>query len=94
MKGDELMPRGVKGSCSYAQQLQKIDEKIQRYTEHLASLREQRQELLNRQREADMKELHEYMTEHDLTSRDLIDWLTLEKSPCAARLEKSDTLQG
>lgn len=28
-----------------------------------------------------MKELHEYMTEPDLTSRDLIDWLTLGKCP-------------
>ncbi|MDY3218612.1 MAG: hypothetical protein SOX80_04685 [Candidatus Fimivivens sp.] len=41
-----------------------------------------------------MKELHEYMTEHDLTSRDLIDWLTLGKPPCATRSEESSTLQG
>lgn len=73
------MPRGVKGSCDYAMQLQKIDAKIQKYSGHLAALREQRQELLNRQRESDMKELHQYMTEHGLTSRDIISQLISDR---------------
>lgn len=70
-----MMPRGVKGSCDYTMQIQKIEEKIRRYTEHLTALREQKQALLNRQREAEMQELHQYMTEHGLSSRDIIDQL-------------------
>ncbi len=73
------MPRGVKGHGNYMAQIEKLEEKIQKYSSHLAVLKEQRQELMNKQRESDMQELHAYMQEHGLSSRDIINQLATDQ---------------
>lgn len=42
------MPRGVRNSTDYSAQISQVDEKIQKYTERIASLKDQKQELLSK----------------------------------------------
>lgn len=66
------MPRGVRGSINYDAQIQKLDEKIERYSTLLSSLKGQRQELLAKKQEADMHDLYAYMQETGMSAADVI----------------------
>lgn len=78
------MPRGVRNSTDYSAQISQIDEKIQKYTERITNLKDQKQELLSRQRDADMQELYSYMQENDLSARDILTQLTPVQEPAVA----------
>lgn len=66
------MPRGVRGSTNYANQIQKLDEKIERYARIITDLKAQRQELAAKQRDNDMQELYGYMKNSGMTARDIL----------------------
>lgn len=78
------MPRGVRNSTDYSAQIAQIDEKISKYTERIVSLKDQKQELLSKQRDADMQELYSYMQENDLSARDILTQLTPTQEPAMA----------
>ena len=67
------MPRGVKGSVNFAAEIAKVDEKIARYEHNIRQLKVTRQELENKKRDFDMKELYTVMAETGLSPNVLID---------------------
>lgn len=66
------MARGVRGAVNYDAQIQKLDEKIERYTNLLSGLKAQKQELLTKKQENDMHDLYTYMQENGLSAADVI----------------------
>lgn len=78
------MPRGVRGSTNYAAQLQKLDEKIQKYTSLLSGLKSQRQELLAKKQETDMRDLYQYMQENKVSAAEIIAQLSPDSSIAAS----------
>lgn len=78
------MPRGVRGSVDYSAQLSKIDEKIERHTSTLQLLRQQRQEVLSRKQEEDLRDLYAYMQENGMTATDILAYLTSGSSIAAS----------
>lgn len=66
------MPRGVRGSVNYDAQIQKIDEKMERYSRMLTNLKSRRQELLAKKQDADMRDLYAYMQENNLSAAEVM----------------------
>lgn len=78
------MARGVRGSANYDAQIQKLDEKIERYTNLLSGLKAQKQELLTKKQESDMRDLYAYMQENGLTAADVITQLEPDAAVAAS----------
>lgn len=66
------MPRGIRGSADHAAQLQKMDDQIARCAERMANLKAQRQELLTKKQENDLRELYSYMQENSLSAAEVL----------------------
>lgn len=81
------MPRGVRGSVNYTAQIQKLEEKIQKYTNLLADLKAQRQELLAKKQENDMRDLYAYMQTNGMSAAEVIAQLSPD---AAAAVSPSD----
>lgn len=78
------MPRGVRGSVDYAAQIQKIDEKIERYNRLIAKMKEQRQIFSLKQRDSDLKELRVFLDRNHLTPKEAIEQIVVSQTSTAA----------
>lgn len=66
------MPRGEKGQKNYEDQIAALNEKIAKHESNIATLKIKRQELINKQRQQNMKDLQEYMTKNNLAPDEVI----------------------
>lgn len=84
------MPRGVRGSVDYTAQLRKIDEKIERHASALQLLKQQRQDILSRKQDEDLRDLYAYMQENGMTAAEILAQLTSESSIAASAIPPSE----
>ena len=70
------MPRGVRGSVDYDAQIQKLDERISMYSDRMAGLKAERQELVSKKQEAEMSGLYEFIKQNGITPTDAIKQLS------------------
>lgn len=70
------MPRGVRNPIDYDAQIETLNEKITKTTNELSNLKSQRQDLIIRKQENEMKVFNEFLQENNLTIDDVIAKLT------------------
>lgn len=66
------MPRGEKVQRNYDDQIIAINQKIAKHESNIATLKSKRQELMNRQKQKNMKDLQEYMAKNNLDPDEVI----------------------
>lgn len=66
------MPRGEKVQRNYDDQITAINQKIAKHESNIATLKSKRQELMNRQKQKNMKDLQEYMAKNNLDPDEVI----------------------
>lgn len=66
------MPRGVRNPISYDTKISAIDEKIEKLNRNMANLKIERQDLVARKRESEMKELSDFLSTNNMTIDDVI----------------------
>lgn len=74
------MPRGVRKTIDYDEELQKIDMQITRWQNTIKELQEKKRELLEQKQQQEMKQIYVYMQENNLTSADLLARIQTEES--------------
>lgn len=70
------MARGVKGSIDFEAKISMIDERIEKLNNSIATLKAERQELIAKKQEAEMKTLNTFLETNNMTIDDVINWLT------------------
>lgn len=74
------MPRGVRKTIDYDEELQKIDMQITRWQNTIKELQEKKRELLEQKQQQEMKQIYVYMQENNLTSADLLARIQTEEA--------------
>lgn len=70
------MARGVKGSIDFDAKISMIDERIEKLNNSIATLKAERQEIIAKKQEAEMKTLNTFLETNNMTINDVINWLT------------------
>jgi len=66
------MPRGVRTTKNYEDQIADINSKIEKHEGYITDLKAKRQELINKQQHQNMKDLQEYMAKNNLGPDEVI----------------------
>lgn len=66
------MPRGIKKTINYTEEIERIEARITHHTNSIKELKERRLELENQKRMEELKKLDTFLTNHNIIPEDLI----------------------
>lgn len=74
------MPRGVKKTINYSEEIQKVEMRIVHHQNSIKELEEKRQMLIQQKNEKDMNLLFTFLSENNISAEDLLKQLNLQQT--------------